>query len=383
MTWNWQQSDWPDFSWDRERLSRAEDAFLIGGGVVLGALQHLDEPGRERVTIEAICAEAMSTSEIEGEMLDRESVQSSIRKEFGLQSDRPRSKPAEEGISGMLVDLYRSFAGPLSHETLFQWHAMMLAGRKDRQDVGRYRRSTEPMQVVSGPMYSPRVHFEAPPSPEIPERMGHFVEWFNRTAPGGPDPLPAVTRAGVAHLYFESLHPFEDGNGRIGRAISEKALAQGLGKPALSALAGTILLRRKAYYAALGAANRSNEISRWLAWFAGIAVEAQRRSNARISFLLAKARLLERLRGNVNSRQEKALLRMLREGPEGFSGGLSAKNYMTITGTPPATTTRDLSDLVSKGALTRSGKNRYARYHLSIPRRQVDAVTLGPAGELL
>jgi Fic family protein len=196
-----------------------------------------------------------------------------------------------------------------------------------------------------------------------------FVEWFNRTAPEGGDPLPAVTRAGIAHLFFVSIHPFEDGNGRIGRAIAEKALAQTLGQPTLTALATTILARRKAYYAALEAANQSNEITPWLSWFSAITIEAQQRTVAWVDFLTGKTRLLDQLRGRLNERQEKALLRMLREGPEGFKGGLSAGNYATITGASPATTTRDLTDLVAKGAMVRHGELRHARYHVAIPRR--------------
>ena len=152
-----------------------------------------------------------------------------------------------------------------------------------------------------------------------------------------------------------SIHPFEDGNGRIGRLISEKILAQIVGQPTLMVLAATILTKRKAYYAALEEANKENEITRWLLWFAGVAVEAQRRTAATVEFLIDKTRLLDRLRGQLNQRQEKALLRMFREGPEGFKGGLSAGNYERITGTSPATTTRDLADMVAKGSLTRSG----------------------------
>ena len=191
-----------------------------------------------------------------------------------------------------------------------------------------------------------------------------------------------LTRAGVAHLYFQSIHPFEDGNGRIGRAIAEKALAQSLGQPTLTALAATILARRKDYYEALEAANKENEITRWLMWFAGVAIEAQHRTIALVEFLIGKTKLLDRLKGQLNARQEKALLRMFREGPDGFKGGLSAGKYSTITGSSPATTTRDLADLVAKGALVREGERRYARYRLSIPLRQVPHVTLTDKGEL-
>jgi len=210
--------------------------------------------------------------------------------------------------------------------------------------------------------------------------MTRFVDWFNHTAPTGTEHLPALTRAGIAHLYFESIHPFEDGNGRIGRAIAEKALAQGFGQPTLTALAATILLRRKAYYAALEAANKKNEVTAWLSWFAGVAIEAQRRTTAHVEFIIEKTRMLDRLRGKLNPRQEKALLRMLREGPDGFRGGLSAGNYVTITGASPATATRDLSDLLNKGVLLRAGERRHARYHVAIPERTVPPVVLDEQG---
>ena len=382
MMWNWQQPDWPKFSWDKDRLKKAEDVFLVGSGVLAGTVKHLDEGDREQLTIEAISAEALTTSEIEGETLDRASVQSSIRKQLGLATDKRRAGPAEQGIAEMMVDLYRSFAKPLSRDMLFRWHRMLLSGRRDMKDVGCYRPSDEAMQIVSGPIHLPRVHFEAPPASELPEQMVQFIDWFTRTAPDGVDSLPALTRAGIAHLYFESIHPFEDGNGRIGRAISEKALSQCLGQPTLTALAATMLLRRKAYYTALEAANEDNEITSWLSWFAGITIEAQRRTAARVEFLIDKTKLLDDLRSWLNGRQEKALLRMLREGPEGFVGGLSAGNYMTITKASPATATRDLADLVAKGALKRHGGRRHARYHVAIPLRPVPAVTLDENGEL-
>jgi Fic family protein len=283
----------------------------------------------------------------------------------------------------MMVDLYRSFAGTLSEETLFRWHRMVMSGSRNLRDVGRYRTGSEPMQVVSGPVDEPRVHFEAPPSSHIPSEMKRFIDWFRRTASGREEPLPALTRAGIAHLYFESIHPFEDGNGRVGRAIAEKALAQGLGQPALTALAATILARRKSYYQALEAANKDNDVTRWLMWFAGVAIEAQSRTIALVEFLIDKTKMLDRLKGQLNPRQEKALLRMFRQGPEGFRGGLSAGKYSTITGASPATTTRDLAGLVEKGALLREGERRYARYHLSVPLRPVPHISLSEQGELI
>ena len=366
MTWNWQRPDWPHFAWDESRLAKVEERFLLEAGIFVGAVKHLGTDDRERLTVEAMSTEAVTTAEIEGEILDRASVQSSIRKQLGLAVDNRRVKPAEQGIAEMTVDLYRRFAEPLSDEMLFRWHSMLVQGRRDLKDIGRYRTDEEAMQIVSGAIYAPKVHFEAPPSSLVTREMQRFIAWFNHTAPGVAEPLPSLTRAGIAHLYFVSIHPFEDGNGRIARAISEKALAQGLGQPTLVALAAAILARRKAYYDALEASGKDNEITAWLSWFAETTLAAQRRTVALVEFLIEKTRLLDRLRGQLNSRQEKALLRMLREGPEGFKGGLSAGNYATITGASPATATRDLADLVAKGALTRAGERRHARYHAAI-----------------
>src|SRR6266446_10776998 len=255
MAWNWQKPDWPNFRWDRARLETAEKQFLVSGGVFVGTARHLGKEEHDQLTIEAMSTEAVTTSEIEGEILDRASVQSSLRKQLGLATDERRVRPAERGIAEMMVDVYRSFAEPLSEEMLFRWHRMVMSGSRNLRDVGQYRAGAEPMQVVSRAMYEPKVHFEAPPSSRVPSEMTRFITWFGRTGPGGEEPLPALTKAGIAHLYFECIHPFEDGNGRIGRAISEKALAQSLGQPTLAALAATILVRRKNYYEVLEASN--------------------------------------------------------------------------------------------------------------------------------
>src|ERR1039457_1076132 len=187
MTWNWQKPDWPNFSWNQSLLRKAEEHFLTGAGVFAGALKHLGSADQEQLLVEAIGAEAVTTSEIEGEILDRASVQSSIRKQFGLDTDSRRVKPAEQGIAEMMVDLHRTFAEPLSGDMLFGWHRMLLKGRSGLRDIGRYRTDDEPMQVVSSAIYAPRVHFEAPPSSKVPAEMARFVKWFNRTAPNGAE----------------------------------------------------------------------------------------------------------------------------------------------------------------------------------------------------
>jgi Fic family protein len=367
MTWNWQNPEWPNFQWDASRLKAAEDEFLLRAGVAIGTDAHLDQDERNQLVVEIMSTEAVTTSAIEGELLNRASVQSSVMRHLGLTAPaQPRATPAEKGIAEMMVDLYRSFSQPIKNETLFGWHRMVCAGRKDLIDVGRYRTSREPMQVVSGRIGAQKVHFEAPPSRRVPNEMKRFVAWFNRTSQDGKESLTPLTRAGMAHLYFESIHPFEDGNGRIGRAIAEKALTQGFDQPVLVVLAATILAHQKGYYDALARANRRAEITDWLLWFAEITLEAQHRSITLVQFILAKAKLLDRLRGQINDRQKKALLRMFREGPDGFKGGLSAGNYSTITGASPATTTRDLAELVHLGALLRTGERKHARYALNI-----------------
>jgi Fic family protein len=196
--------------------------------------------------------------------------------------------------------------------------------------------------------------------------MAAFIAWFNATGPAGDQPLPALARAGLAHLYFESIHPFEDGNGRLGRGIAEKALANGAGQPSLTALSLVIQLRRKEYYAQLEAANKGLEVDAWLDWFADVVLAAQAHTLGWLEFLIQKTRLLDRLRGQINARQERALLRLFREGPDGFTGGLSAGKYMAITGAPAATARRDLGQLVELGALRRTGQLKSTRYWLSI-----------------
>jgi len=176
-----------------------------------------------------------------------------------------------------------------------------------------------------------------------------------------------LIRAGIAHLYFESIHPFEDGNGRIGRALCEKALAQNLGEPSLIALAYTIERNRKAYYDSLEASNKNNAVTDWLLYFANTILDAQRVTLNRVEFSVAKAKFYERHRDQFNERQEKVIARMFREGIDGFKGGLSAENYIAITQTSRATATRDLQELVAKGALIRTGERRHTRYALNLP----------------
>lgn len=362
LPWNWQLPDWPSFRHDSSALAALEATFLRQSGVLAGALRHVAQDEQQQLVIELIGEEALRSSEIEGELLDRDSLQSSLRRHFGLAADHRRVPPAEQGIAQLMVELYRQHDAPLTTDLLCHWHQLLMQGRRDLIDLGRYRRAPHPMQVVSGPVAEPRVHFEAPPAAAVPAEMTAFLHWYGQPSRA----LPLLTRAGIAHLYFVSIHPFEDGNGRLGRAIAEKALSEGLGHAALIALSATIQAQRRSYYEQLHQASRTNEITPWLIYFAETALAAQARAVALVEFIIAKAALYRRLHGQLNERQEKALARLFREGPAGFKGGLSAENYIRITSTSRATATRDLQDLVDKQALTRTGERRGTRYWLRV-----------------
>ncbi|MCW3847367.1 Fic family protein [Sphingomonas sp. LB-2] len=366
MKWNWQHADWPRFDWDAAALAALEARFLRNAGEQLGSIKHVGDEDRKAILIDMMTGEALKTSEIEGELLNRESVQSSLRRQFGMETDHRRVPPAEAGIAEMMVDLYRDFAEPLAHETLHRWHRMIVNGRHDLKRVGAYRTHETPMQVVSGYLHKPKVHFEAPPSSDVDREMDAFVAWFASSAPDGARPMPALTRAGLAHLYFVSIHPYEDGNGRIARALAEKALAQAVGQPSLLALSHTIQRRRADYYDALERNNKGPAVGDWLGYFAETALEAQAYTQRLIDFLIAKTKLYDRVRDQLNERQARAVARMFREGLDGFKGGLSAANYITITKASRATATRDLADLVSKGVLVSSGTLRHTRYALNL-----------------
>jgi Fic family protein len=365
MVWNWQQDQWPCFTYCGQDLEGLENAFLRQSGMLQGAYLHIDPADKNQLTIELMSNEALKTSQIEGELLDRESLQQSIKRDLGLATLLPfKAPPAEQGIAKMTVSLHRTFDAPLTARTLHQWQAMLMNGRVDAKDAGKYRTDPEPMQVVSGRLDRPQVHFEAPPASQVKREMTRFIRWFNGTAPNARHSLPPLTRAGLAHLYFVCIHPYEDGNGRLARALAEKALAQSLSQPSLTSLSQVIQKRRDDYYNALARNNRDMEVTEWLVIFGGMILEAQTHTQQLIRFLIEKTRIYDRVRGSLNPRQEKALVRVFREGPEGFKGGLSVANYLAITGASRATATRDLQQMVALGALTRSGDLKATRYHL-------------------
>jgi len=366
MKWNWQHPDWPNFAYDARDVASMEREFLQSSGEVIGAVRHFSEDQTDELRVELLSEEAVKTSAIEGEILDRESVQSSLRRQFGLTTNNRPVRPQERGIAEMMADIYRGWQRPLHQTDLFSWHSMLMAGNRHIETVGAYRTHADAMQIVSGPMEKPTIHFEAPPSVRVIAEMEGYINWFNGSDPLGRNELPALTRAAVGHIFFESIHPFEDGNGRLGRALVEKSLAQSIGQPTLISLAFTIERNRKAYYSELERHQRKLDITEWVIYFAQTIVDAQQTTINRISFFIQKAKFYDRFRDNLNDRQAKAIARVFREGIDGFRGGLSAENYISITGASRATATRDLQNLVEIGALVRTGERRHTRYALHL-----------------
>lgn len=358
MPWNWELPEWPFFTFESSLLATKEKEFLLGVGSSGAFLKNIQRNDYEGFVVEILCQEGIESSRIEGEFLDRESLQSSIQKHFGLKSKK-NQRLREEGMAEPLWSVYQSYNDPLTHEMLFQWHISLFKGSMDIEVVGQYRTHADPMQIISNRYGDRRVYFEAPPSKQIPFEMNRFINWYNDSSE-----TSLLAKAAVAHMYFESIHPFEDGNGRIGRLLIEKILSQGVDRPVLIAVSKVLEKRKKEYYAALERCNKTLEINHWLNFFGEVVLQAQQESMKLLSFLVGKAQVMTRLQGQLNERQEKVLLRMFQEGPDGFKGGLSAENYLAISPTSRATATRDLTDLVDKGALRRTGELRHTRYWL-------------------
>jgi len=359
MQWNWQRADWPQFKYKEDNLKALEISFLKQSGVYFGAYKHISGEEQTQLLVGLLSDEALKTSAIEGEYLDRDSVQFSILKNLGLAKDHRKVPPSEKGIADMVIDLYQNFNEALSCETLFKWHAMLCGSRQDLEKVGGYRENESPMQIVSGRVDDPTIHFEAPLSKQVSKEMEAFIEWFNASKD-----LPILIRSGLAHLYFVSIHPFEDGNGRIARTLAEKALLQGLGEAALISLSTVIEKNKSTYYGALEANNKELEVTAWLEYFSGEILKAQKHTQKQIDFIIVKTKYFDFFRDKLNERQGKVLLRVFREGLDGFKGGLSKSNYMHIAKTSSATATRDLKQLVALNALVTTGQFKSTRYHL-------------------
>ncbi len=364
--WNWEKEEWPLFSYNQEALKNLEYRFMQANGIALGAFKHVQNDEKDELLIEILVNEALKTSQIEGEYLDRESIQESIKKNLGLESTKRKLPPAEFGISEMMVDLYQSYNKPLTHDQLFQWHTMLTNGRRDLADIGRYRTHDDPMQVVSGRLDRQTVHYEAPPSKDMKKEMKAFVLWFDRVHRQNENTILPLARAGIAHFYFLAIHPFEDGNGRIARGLSEKSISMSIQRPALISLSQMIEANKKDYYAFLEAHNTTLDLTKWLLYFGQTILDAQDNTLKIIEFLIEKAKFFDRFSNHINERQTKAIKRVFNAGHEGFKGGLSAENYIRIVKTSASTATRDLKDLVDKGILLKTGELKSTRYWLAL-----------------
>jgi Fic family protein len=367
MIYNWQQQNWPSFHYKLKPLE-AELAHFMNHAAKAGGMVHtLPDDVEVDYIIDMLVAEAVKTSAIEGELMSRKDVMSSVRNNLGLnkKAEQVKDKRAA-GIGELMVAVRNTYAQPLTEEMLFDWHKMLMKGSK-KIEAGKWRSHKEPMQVISGAVGKEKIHFEAPPSNRVPREMKTFIKWFNETAPGGNNETKhAAVRAAIAHLYFESIHPFVDGNGRIGRAIAEKALSQHLGRPILMSISQSIEAHKRDYYGSLQKAQTGKDVTLWILYFVKMLNEAQQQAEQHILFVLNKARFFDKHRNNLNERQLKVVRKMLEQGAEGFEGGMNARKYISITGASKATATRDLQEMAEAGLMKASGGGRSTRYELML-----------------
>lgn len=361
MVWNWQHSDWPNWHYPSYALEEKERQFQLRAGQMAESWDRLAEDDRAMATVDLLVEEAITTSLIEGEDLDRASVLSALRRNLGMSADTRRGE-AERGIADMMVDGHQTWQEPLEAGTMNRWHRMVCRGYRHLGTVGNWRKC--PVYVVSSRLGQHTVVFEAPPADRMPDEMQGFIDWYNATAPDGPNPLPALGRVGLAHIYFVTVHPYEDGNGRVTRALCDKALSQAVGQPCLASLSAQIWDTRSDYYRMLRTTNETLDVGDWMMWFADTVLEALERSRGLVDQLMPKTGLLNRLQGQINDRQTKALMHLYKEGLGESAGGLSAAIYMRITQASPATARRDLGRLVEMGALVRTGERKGTRYWL-------------------
>lgn len=356
--WIWQQADWPHFRWDEAALSPLLARARLAQGKALGAARLLDSS----LSLEAVAAilveDGLTTSAIEGERLDAGAVRSSVARRLGLPTaGLPAAPRAVDGLIDVLLDATQHHARPLTAKRLCAWQAALFpTGRSGLHEirVGELR-GDEPMQVVSGGVGKEHVHFVAPPRDDLESQLQSFLDWF-ADAPANMDGL---VRAGLAHLWFVTLHPFEDGNGRLARAITDMALSQDERQPMrLFSLSAQILREREDYYAILERTQRNGlDVSEWLAWFLAQVAAAAGAAETTVANTLAKARFwLRHQNTQLNARQRKVLNRVLDAGPEGFEGGINTRKYMSLTKISRTTAYRELAEMVEKGCLTPTGK---------------------------
>jgi Fic family protein len=359
--------DWPSFRWKRDLLAEPLAAARHRQGRLVGRMQALGFSLRNEAVLETLTEDVLKSSEIEGEILDKEQVRSSIARRLGIKIGA--LTPAEqhvEGVVEMILDATQDFSSPLTRERLLGWHASLFpAGHSGlkRISVGRYRTDRSgPMQVVSGPTGRERVHYEAPSARRVPREMSDFLGWFNSTQDIDP-----VMKAGLAHLWFVTIHPFEDGNGRIARAITDMALARSEGSSQrFYSMSAQIRRERKAYYDILERTQKGSlDITPWLDWFLGCLNRAFDGAEGELASVLRKARFWAKHSGAAfNARQRDVLNRLL----NGFEGKLTSSKWAKLSKCSQDTALRDIDDLLKRNILTKNAEGgRSTSYSLVEP----------------
>lgn len=372
--WIWQQPDWPNFNWKAEHLSPLLRECIQAQGRLMGMSSSVGSSLSAQSELDALLQNIVTSSAIEGEQLNVGSVRSSLARRLGLeQIEGDRVSQRSEGLAQLMLDATQSFAEHLTMERLLKWHgwlfpdqAMEFVPRGIR--VGTLR-GDEPMQVVSGRLDRPTIHFEAPPRLGLELQLDTFLNWFevSRTQTD----LDPLLRAGIAHFWFVTLHPFDDGNGRLTRTLTDLALAQGEAQAIrFYAMSASILEDRSGYYRVLENSQKAtSDITEWLEWFLQTLLRSLQQAIARIESVLAKSRFWQAHReSGLSAEQIKVLNRLLDGGERGFEDGISAAQYQAVSKVSKATATRHLTDLLERGYLKRlPGGGRNTRYKINYP----------------
>ncbi|OPB20099.1 Fic family protein [Pseudomonas fluorescens] len=372
--WIWQHTDWPHFHWQPGRLAALLRECGQAQGKLLGMLGSVTQAVSAQNELDALLQNILTSSAIEGEQLNVGSVRSSLARRMGLEATKDgQVSRRSEGLADLMMDATEQFAQPFTLARLMSWHHLLFpepeAGFATRElSVGALR-GNEPMQVVSGRLDRPTVYFEAPPRHGLEHAVEDFLEWFE-TSRNQPE-LDPLVRAGVAHFWFITLHPFDDGNGRLTRAITDLALAQGEHHAIrFYAMSASILEDRAGYYTALESSQKATlDITDWLEWFLKTLLRSLQQAMTRIDRVLAKSRFWQQHRGvSLCVEQVKVLNRLLEGGERGFEQGISAAQYQAVAKVSKATATRHLADLLEKNCLVRlPGGGRSTRYHVNPP----------------
>ena len=359
----WQHPTWPDFNWDDSRLITLLSGVRHLEGKVQGLMSGLGFEVQNEASLNAMTEDVLRSNEIEGVMLNSDSVRSSIARHLGIETmGMVHSDHYTEGVVQVMLDAIRNNKQALTHERLFNWHAAMFpTGRSGMYPimVGNYRTSNEPMQVVSGAMGKEKVHYEAPPAASVPRMMDAFINWINCE-----NDIDPVLKAAVAHLWFVAIHPFDDGNGRLARTITDMLLAKADDLPLrFYSVTAEILREKKSYYDILEKTTTgTTTITDWLEWFLRTMFNAIRHSEDTIGRIVQKASFWQRHKGvAMNERQVKVINLLW----EGFNGKLTSSKWGKITKTSQATALRDITDLIAKGILAPADKGgRSTNYRL-------------------